>query len=278
MATHTQTATRPGTTRLRSNEFTFSIVALALTVVIVQSIYAVVIRPQAEATLEREYEMARTDPSIRPGRTLLVIIRDYEQEACIILTLWSLSLLGYKTIRLQREQKLLNADVVHVPEGMRILPQDARDYARQIEQLGQAEKQLLLPRAATAALNRFSATQNVQDAADASRAVCETEAARLDSENSMLRYTAWAIPAIGFVGTVRGIGNALSTAHRAMQGDITGVTEALGITFNATFIAIMLSIVVMFLLHQLQLAQERLVLETESYIDSRLVRHMRGTT
>jgi biopolymer transport protein ExbB/TolQ len=265
-------------TRLRSNEFMFSIIALALTIVVVQSIYAVVIRPQAEAQLEREYELARNDPTIRPGRSFMVIIRDYEQEACIILMLWSLTLLGYKTIRLQREQKLLDADVVHVPEGMRILPQDARDYARQIEQLGPAEKSLLLPRAATAALNRFGATQNVQDAAEASRAVCESEAARLDSENSMLRYTAWAIPAIGFIGTVRGIGNALSTAHRAMTGDITGVTEALGITFNATFIAILLSIVVMFMLHQLQLAQEKLVLETESYIDHRLVRHMRGTT
>ncbi len=108
------------------------------------------------------------------------------------------------------------------------------------------------------------------------RARCaESEAARFDSENAMLRYTTWAIPAIGFIGTVRGIGDALSTAHRAMSGDITGVTEGLGITFNSTFIALLLSIFVMFLLHQLQLAQERFVLDTESYVDSRLIRHMR---
>lgn len=258
-------------------ELMFSLIALALAIIVVQSVYAVIIRPRAEASLRETYQLAKTDPTIRPGRSVYVILKDYEQETCIILMLWSLTLLGYKTYTLSRDRKLLEADIVNVPEGMRILSQDAREYARHIEQLDPAQRELLLPRAATAALNRFSATQHVQDAADASRAVCESEAARLDSENAMLRYTAWAIPAIGFIGTVRGIGDALGTAHRAMGGDITGVTEGLGIAFNSTFIALVLSIVIMFLLHQLQLAQERFVLTTESYVDSRLIRHMRGT-
>jgi biopolymer transport protein ExbB/TolQ len=258
------------------SEFLFSIFSLIIIIIIVQSIYVVVIRPRAVSSLQREYELARTDPTVRPGRTIYVIIKDYEQETCIILMLWSLALLTYKTFRLSRDRRLLDADVLHVPEGMRILPQDSREYSRQLEQL-EAEKQgLLLPRALSAALDRFGATRNVQDAAEAARAICESEAARLDSENAMLRYTAWAIPAIGFIGTVRGIGNALATAHRAMSGDITGVTEGLGITFNSTFIALLLSIGVMFLLHQLQLAQERFVLDTESYIDQRLIRHLRG--
>ena len=36
--------------------------------------------------------------------------------------------------------------------------------------------------------------------------MCEAESDRLDSEMSMIRYIAWAIPSIGFLGTVRGIG------------------------------------------------------------------------
>ena len=41
----------------------------------------------------------------------------------------------------------------------------------------------------------------MQDVSEAARGVCEAEADRLDSELSMLRYVAWAIPAIGFIGT-----------------------------------------------------------------------------
>jgi biopolymer transport protein ExbB/TolQ len=90
----------------------------------------------------------------------------------------------------------------------------------------------------------------------------------------MIRYIAWAIPSIGFLGTVRGIGQALGQAHRAVQGDIAGVTQSLGIAFNSTFVALLISIVIMFLLHQLQLAQERIVLDTESYADNRLIQHL----
>lgn len=258
------------------SEFLFSIFSLIVIVIIVQSVYVLYIRPQAAASLIRDYEAAKTDPKVRPGRSIFVIVRDYEQETCIILMLWSLALLTYRSSSLLRDRRLLDADVLQIAEGMRILPQDSRDHLRHVEQLPDQQQGLLLPRALTAALNRFGATQNVQDAAEAARAICESESARLDSENAMLRYTAWAIPAIGFIGTVRGIGDALGTAHRAMTGDITGVTEGLGITFNSTFIALLLSIVVMFLLHQLQLAQERLVLDTETYIDQKLVRHLRA--
>jgi biopolymer transport protein ExbB/TolQ len=123
-------------------------------------------------------------------------------------------------------------------------------------------------------LYRFGATRNVQDVSEAARGVCEAEADRLDSELSMLRYVAWAIPAIGFIGTVRGIGDALGEAHKAVSGDVSGVTAGLGVAFNSTLIALLISIVIMFLLHQLQLAQERLVLDSETYLDQYLIRHM----
>jgi len=48
----------------------------------------------------------------------------------------------------------------------------------------------------------------------------------------------------------------------------------LGISFNSTLIALSLSILVMFVLHQLQLVQERMVLDTEAFVDDRLLRHL----
>ena len=59
-----------------------------------------------------------------------------------------------------------------------------------------------------------------------------------------------------------------------MDGDITGVTQSLGVAFNSTFVALLLSLVLMLLVHQLQLLQERLVLEAQNYCESRLIRHM----
>ena len=61
-----------------------------------------------------------------------------------------------------------------------------------------------------------------------------------------------------------------------MQGDIAGVTQSLGVAFNSTFIALLISIFLMFLVYQLQLLQERLVFDSQKYLDDKLIRHMKG--
>ena len=108
--------------------------------------------------------------------------------------------------------------------------------------------------------------------------MCEEESDRLESELSIIRYIAWAIPSVGFIGTVRGIGDALAQAHRAVEGDITGVTQSLGVAFNSTFIALVISIVLMFIIHQIQLSQERLVLDTKRYCGKWLVGRLNSDT
>jgi biopolymer transport protein ExbB/TolQ len=209
-------------------------------------------------------------------RSIYVVIKDYEQEAEIILMLWALAILGYKAIEQRRERQVLEAELLRLADGMKILPEDTREYARQLESLPEETRNLLVPRALLAALARFGATRNVQDASTVAHGVCQSEADRLDSDLALLRYIAWAIPAIGFIGTVRGIGDALSQAHKAVTGDISGVTEGLGVAFNSTLIALLLSILLMFLMQQLQQAQERRVLDTETWLDQKIVRNLQA--
>jgi biopolymer transport protein ExbB/TolQ len=256
------------------NELLYSLFAFIIVVIAVHAAYVAVIRPKAEAVLAEQRAAMKGDPNYVAERSVYVVLKDWEQESCVILALWAFAIIGYKAWQTRDERELLARDLVHVPEGMRILPEDVREHARSLEGLPPAEAQCLLPRALLVALYRFGATRNVQDVSEAARGVCEAEADRLDSELSMLRYVAWAIPAIGFIGTVRGIGDALGEAHKAVTGDVSGVTEGLGVAFNSTLIALLISIVLMFLLHQLQLAQERLVLDSETYLDQYLIRHM----
>jgi biopolymer transport protein ExbB/TolQ len=259
-----------------ANEFAFSATALLVLFIAVQTVFALVVRPQAAAIVVAQNARQMSDPNYIPERSLYVVIKDYEQESEIILLLWALTILAYKARAAQHERRILDAKLLRIPEGVRILPADTREYSRQLEALPVGDRGLLLPRAILAALGRFAATRNVQDVATASHAVCEAEADRLDSELSMLRYIAWAIPAIGFIGTVRGIGDALAQAHKAVSGDVSGVTAGLGTAFNSTLIALLLSILLMFLMHALQRTQERLVLDAENYLDQGLIRHMQS--
>ena len=92
-------------------------------------------------------------------------------------------------------------------------------------------------------IRRFIHTEDVQNASDAIQASVDSLAVRLEAENSMIRYLIWAIPSIGFIGTVRGIGQALAQADKALAGDISGMTDSLGVAFNSTLVALFISII-----------------------------------
>jgi biopolymer transport protein ExbB/TolQ len=262
--------------RFHVDDLVYQVATLVLSFLVVHVPYTLVVRPNAQAVLAEQARQMRANPEYVQERSWWVVMKDYEQEAEFVLCLWALFIMGAKWRRSSRERALLDADLVPVAPGARILPEDAREYARQIQALPEKERRLLLPRAALAVLNRFRSTRSIQDASATAREVCAAESDRLDSELAMIRYIAWAIPSIGFIGTVRGIGDALTQAHRAVQGDISGVTESLGTAFNSTFIALLLSLLLMFVLHQLQLRQERQVLDTEGYLDERLLANLQA--
>lgn len=255
-------------------EFIYQLFSLIIAIILVHAIYVSIVRPNATSILEQRAIELNTNPDFVPVRSVYVIVRDFEQETCFILMLWAMSLMGYKAFLTVQERRVLQLELLPLNLGTSILPEDTREFSRPIQALPEQQQRLLLPRALLTALHRFRSTRNIQDVSNSIRAICDSESDRLDSELSMIRYIAWAIPSIGFLGTVRGIGQALGQANKAVQGDIAGVTQSLGVAFNSTFVALLISIVIMFLVHQLQLAQERLALDAEEYCDVRLVRNL----
>jgi len=255
-------------------EALFQFGALILVGIIVHATYVTLIRPNAELIQEQQNVLQQTDENFVPERSVFIILRDFEQETCIILMLWAVAIIGMKTQSTLRERALLDRTLIQVSDGMSILPEDSRNYARPVQALPEKERAYLLPRAILAGLHRFQSTRNIQDVSTTVKDACETEADRMETELTIVRYIAWAIPSIGFLGTVRGIGTALGQAYQAVSGDIVGVTVSLGVAFNSTFVALVVSIFLMFLLHQLQLLQDRLVLDCQNYCDESLIRHL----
>ena len=256
----------------------YSISALLLSVIVMHSIWTLIIRPRAEAVLSQRITVVNKQDvkhQVIQLRSVYVILKDHEQELCVTLCMWALFLLGRQAWITSKDRKLLDKDYVKLGEAQVVLPEDARVYSRPLENLPREEQDGFVPRLLMVAYNRFGATRSVQDAAEAVRDECDFEVASMDTKLSMVRFTAWAIPAVGFVGTVRGIGAALQEAQGAMGGDISGVTMGLGVTFNATLTALCSCIIVMFWMHQLQQFQDRLVLDARTYVDRQLLRKLR---
>jgi biopolymer transport protein ExbB/TolQ len=263
--------------RLFPTELVFQVFALLVSFITVHAYYAAIVRPSAELYLLTERARAKLDPNYEIPQSIFVILRDYEQESCVVLMFWALAILVYKAVITHRQRQILDVDLVGLPEGTPITLDSAQKISSLIrERLPVAEQGYLLPRAILAAIDRFAATRNVQDASSVVHTVCDAEAGRMDSDLAIIRYIAWAIPSLGFIGTVRGIGDALTQINKAISGDVAGVVDALGTAFNSTLVALLISMVLMFVIHHLQAAQEQLVLDTRRYGDDWLVRRLRA--
>ena len=262
-------------------------IALVFSVIIVHMVYIGYVRPEANALIEISQEQGRQSVP----RDIVVIVKDYEQEICFILMLWGCFLLTNSYREILKTKYLYSVDMIadieedkdkdkeKDKEKDKDKDKDSLDIDSIIEKLDKQipEDCLSSPLVQTlrSSLWRYSATRNVQNLSDAIESNLDALAVRQDSENTMIRYLIWAIPSIGFIGTVRGIGQALSMADQALAGDISGMTDSLGVAFNSTLVALLISIFLMFLFHQLQRLQDTQILDTQEYCEKYLLNRIR---
>lgn len=77
--------------------------------------------------------------------------------------------------------------------------------------------------------------------------LADVDADRLHSSYALVRVIIWAIPILGFLGTVIGITLAIANlAPEALEDSLPMVTAGLGVAFDTTALALGLSIVLMF--------------------------------
>ena len=257
---------------------------LIVAVVGIALLYSEVIRPQAaEAEITRRILAQRGDETAQGSqRAFVVILKDYEQQACLTLMVWASILLMQKLWLVSRERKMLSREFVNLEVGQRILPDAALEHSKEVQTLVEQERGLgtrLLPQIVLSVLQRFHATHSIQDSAAAVQERSQLAADELDSDLSLVRYIAWAIPSVGFIGTVRGIGDALAQADQVLKSnDLSGVTNSLGLAFNSTLVALVLSIFLMFVMHLLQSRQEHLIQDFQEYCRTKIVDLMKVPT
>lgn len=88
---------------------------------------------------------------------------------------------------------------------------------------------------------------------------------------SSVRFLLWCIPTVGFIGTIIGVSDALSsTVGLQSARDLTkalsqsDVSAAMGMAFDTTLVALVVAVVLMFLYHGLEGAQQRMTVAEEN--------------
>ncbi|WP_339633394.1 MotA/TolQ/ExbB proton channel family protein [uncultured Sneathiella sp.] len=244
-------------------------VLLAVSIVSVQLIYAGFITPDAERLVSQSRAAGTAAPQV-----FSVILKDGEQQACVTLALWCLLLMAGKFWGLWNESHLDKIDYVGLISEENSLG-DEKDTLRktmaEFEKLPEKFTSSPVVQTLLSSIRRYLMTDDVHSTSEAISLSIDALAMRQESENTMIRYVIWAIPSIGFIGTVRGIGAALSQADEALAGDITLMTDSLGVAFNSTLVALVLSIFLMLMLHILQGLQDGQLIKTQAYCEKFLL-------
>tara|TARA_Y100000590_G_C15724191_1_gene1014571 strand:+ start:1241 stop:2059 length:819 start_codon:yes stop_codon:yes gene_type:complete len=241
-------------------EFLYNLGSLIFSIIFVHCIYLFSIRPNAFALTA----IAEQNNEVAP-RSLSIILKDFEQEMCIILMLWAIFMIGSKIYAAIRQNYIIDIDILGFNDSGKISKTEAKAALNNLNRYKFGLGDSVIIQTLSSSLQRYITTSNVQDASEALITASDNVGMRLEADLSMIRYIIWAIPSIGFIGTVRGIGQALSKADIALQGDISAMTNSLGVAFNSTFVALLISILLMFLLHQIQRMNDKLVLDSQDY-------------
>jgi len=115
----------------------------------------------------------------------------------------------------------------------------------------------------------FQTTNSIAQTQELFNTQMDIKYSEMNTDYSMIRYITWIIPTLGFIGTVVGISDALAYAAIA---DPTGktflaeLTARLGVAFDTTLVALLMSAFLVFLLHIIESYEEKSLVKLEEYI------------
>ncbi len=115
--------------------------------------------------------------------------------------------------------------------------------------------------------HQFQSTNDVGDVYSVVNSLIELKLHEVDLRYTVIRYLAWLIPTLGFIGTVIGIAVALGKAGVLGADDpalLQKVIPLLATAFYTTLLALLLSAVVMILIQVVQAKDEQTVNDTGS--------------
>lgn len=208
----------------------------------------------------------------RIGRLLL----GPEQIATFCCFTWGGFILLSRYLEMRRQRRAFGLGLLPTEEGARILPEDARPLQRKVEHVSAQKGPFILANLIRVALGKYAVSRSSQDVSETVRTQAEVDLGRLVTSMATVHYLAWAIPAIGFLGTVRGLAMSFTMAgsdkvNLPIAEFLGQATNHLNTAFDCTLVALALSLPIMFWIHSVQRDEESLVIDCQQYCLEHLI-------
>lgn len=213
----------------------------------------------------------------------LFLERGWVTYAIAYLACWTAATLMLKTRKLRRQQKSLLLDVLPAGISETIGPENVDRFHEHLKQLPGEPKHSFLISRVKRALEYFRARRNAEEVALMLNSQAELDAVSVESSYTMVKVFIWAIPILGFIGTVLGISGAVSGFSESIQtaqeldvikSSLGAVTSHLAYAFDTTLVALVVSVLLMVPASSMQKREEDILSSVDGYCGEHLLQRL----
>ena len=225
-------------------------------------------------------------PSWRQTRAIaLVLERGWTPYAMVGLFILALSILWAKSVKLGFQRKAFGIKLIPDGTAFALTPETAQEVLRKLNASVDEPGRFVLFNRIERALQNLRNVGNLSDVSEMLRAQAENDESHFESSYGLLLGIIWAIPILGFIGTVIGLSGAIGSFGLVLNGDDANigalkeglgvVTGNLGIAFDTTFLALVLAMIVQLLMTVLKKREELFLDECRDYAHVNVISRLR---
>ncbi len=201
-----------------------------------------------------------------------------------LLFFWSISILGIKHFKLRLQKKALKFDVVPEDHDFVLSPDSANDVIERIYRTTDEPRQFVLFNRLLIALGNLRNLGRIADIDDILRSQAEHEETSMETSYALLRGFVWAIPVLGFIGTVIGLSQAVggfgavlgnASDISEISSSLQSVTAGLATAFETTLEALVAALIIQLLFTFLKKFEEEFLEACTDYCLRRVVSRLR---
>ena len=213
--------------------------------------------------------------------------RSFVPYCIVFLSAWACMILLIKRCKLSLQRKALDLKLLPPDDpGFTLTPASAEQVLNTLYQSVDDPQKFVLTRRIHNALSNLRNMGRIGDANDVLQVQGENDDAQMDSSYTLLRGHIWAVPVLGFIGTVWGLsialgkfGAVLANAGEmgALREALQGVTGGLSTAFDTTFQGLVAVVCIHMWMIAVRRKEEQFLDDCNDYCQKHIVGRLRLT-
>lgn len=196
----------------------------------------------------------------------------------VVMFCGALGVLGVKLLAYFLERRACRTAILPPWDGHAVAIREASDLLAGLRQLPRRFQNTRIVKRTAAVLDFLCKRRSADDLDDQLRALSDNEALALEGSYALTRFITWAVPILGFLGTVLGITQSISgITPEKLENSLSEVTDGLALAFDATALALGLTMVTMFLSSVVERAEQAILDAVDRYADRELAHRFERT-